>query len=324
LSEQQLHAYAEAFGLGSLQEIHPIAAGSVNTNYRLVCSGGSYFLRVNEAKGEADVDYEVALVDHLRAAGVPTAGPVFTRDGGVAIAHPAGPISVFHWVPGEPVSAAEVTPHHTEALGRHLAELHIAGSAFARHRPQPYGEVELWRRMDRIQQATLGDEVLEPLTPRLREALVRWSSERSGELPAGAIHADLFCDNVLWRGPSLAALIDFEQAGDGPWLYDLAVCLHSWCFSAPEQPDAYLGERALALVRGYESVRPVRPAEREALFAEASWAALRFTVTRITDFHLRPAAGLRVEKEFGRYWRRYQQLQRLGPEGLATLVGWAP
>ena len=66
--------------------------------------------------------------------------------------------------------------------------------------------------------------------------------------------------------------------------YDLAIALSAWGFDAEGHPDA----RAIAAFRrGYESVRPLTPAEAEALPRLGEAAALRFTLTRLHDriFH---------------------------------------
>ena len=51
-------------------------------------------------------------------------------------------------------------------------------------------------------------------------------------LPRGAVHADLFRDNVMFDGPReaprLTGFFDFYFAGVDSWLFDLAVCLNDW------------------------------------------------------------------------------------------------
>jgi homoserine kinase type II len=149
-----------------------------------------------------------------------------------------------------------------------------------------------------------------------------WLAERAGAraaLPAGVVHGDLFPDNVLFDGERLVALLDFEQASDGAFAYDLAVSLCAWCYA-----DDFVPERARALRAGYEEVRPLEPAERELLWVEARAAATRFTVTRLTDVYLNAAATplVRATKDFRRYHARLRRLRQLGAAGFAELVGW--
>jgi len=97
-------------------------------------------------------------------------------------------------------------------------------------------------------------------------------------------------------------LLDFEQASTGALVYDLAVCINAWCFV--DDFDPALIE---ALVAGYQQVRPLDPGERALLPVEARAAAMRFTVTRITDVYL-PGVDL-PGKDFRRYLRRLERLR---------------
>jgi homoserine kinase type II len=95
------------------------------------------------------------------------------------------------------------------------------------------------------------------------------------------------------------------------------VTVLSWCFG--DTLDAGL---ASALCAGYERVRPLGEAEKQGLHAEGSFAALRFTVTRITDYAMRTdAAGPRVVKDWQRFKQRWETLQSLGVAGLRSLLG---
>src|SRR5437588_853165 len=84
------------------------------------------------------------------------------------------------------------------------------------------------------------------------------------------------------RGDGVAWGVDFEQASTGRFAYDLAVALLAWCWNGADLDEP----RARALAESYRAARALDGAERAALYAEARFAALRFTVTRITDVFL--------------------------------------
>jgi homoserine kinase type II len=74
--------------------------------------------------------------------------------------------------------------------------------------------------------------------------------------------------------------------------------------------------------QGYESIRPLSDVERRGLWSEGRFAALRFTITRITDYALRAhAEGPRVVKDWRRFRMRFEKLQQIGPDGLARALG---
>ena len=157
-------------------------------------------------------------------------------------------------------------------------------------------------------------------------AILAAEAARHHDVPAGLVHGDLFRDNVLWQepeggagesgdtasrsSPRIAALLDFESAHRGPFAYDIAVTILSWSFR-----DTFDHAIGRAIVAGYREVRELAPAEREALHAEAVFAALRFTITRITD------DAIRVGKKWQRFVARREALEQLGPAGLREALG---
>ncbi|HLL23157.1 MAG TPA: phosphotransferase, partial [Kofleriaceae bacterium] len=113
----------------------------------------------------------------------------------------------------------------------------------------------------------------------------------------GIIHGDLFRDNVLWQGDRLVAILDFEQASGGSLAYDLAVCINDWCWLGAPRFDL-----VQALLAGYQTRRPLTDGDRAALPVEVRAAAMRFTITRITDVYL--ARVVNPEKDFRAFLAR--------------------
>src|SRR5512144_982709 len=100
LDEGEARAVCEAYGL-VLESLEPLPAhGTVNSNFRLRASGRLWFLRLNEGKREADVAGEVALVDRLRAHGMPTPEIVRARDGRAIVPAAGRPATLFPWLAG--------------------------------------------------------------------------------------------------------------------------------------------------------------------------------------------------------------------------------
>lgn len=120
---------------------------------------------------------------------------------------------------------------------------------------------------------------------------------------------------MLWTNGRIAALLDFESASHESYPFDLMVTLLAWCFGDHLDPAL-----ARAMAQGYARVRPIPEAEAARLYEEGSFAALRFTITRITDFELRPR-GSGVFKDFRRFLARGEALDALGPAGLRDMLG---
>ena len=121
------------------------------------------------------------------------------------------------------------------------------------------------------------------------------------------IHGDLFADNVLFRGEKLTAVLDFEAACRGKFIFDLATAVNALCFVDSQ----YSLDRFRLLLHGYESVRTLSLAEWDAFPNELRYSSLRFTVTRLHDFFLHPLDNnRRVHKDFREFFDRLRILRR--------------
>ena len=106
-------------------------------------------------------------------------------------------------------------------------------------------------------------------------------------MPRGAIHGDLFCDNVLFVDERVSGIIDFGFAATDFLAYDLAITVNDWCI-AREGADAgaLVPGLVAALVGAYDEVRPLTADERAQWPALVRAAALRFWLSRLYDLHL--------------------------------------
>jgi alkylation response protein AidB-like acyl-CoA dehydrogenase len=75
------------------------------------------------------------------------------------------------------------------------------------------------------------------------------------------------------------------------------------------------------MFEGYASRRAVTPAEIAAFGTEARIGALRFMITRVTDYSMRKGIGERVMKDYRRFWQRHERIDALGDAGRAIAVG---
>jgi homoserine kinase type II len=168
---------------------------------------------------------------------------------------------------------------HCSAVGRALAELHLAGEGFELSRPNALG-LAGWRVLfERF--APRSEEISPGLSMVISEELAHLETRWPMALEKGVIHADLFPDNVFFLGNKLSGLIDFYFACNDALAYDIAICLNAWCFEADH---AFNVTKGRALLKAYQEVRPLAAAEREAMPTLARGAALRFLLTRSYDW----------------------------------------
>lgn len=293
LPHEEADRIARAHGLGAARRVRGVIAGSVNSNYFVETDRRRVFVRIYEDQEVEGVAYEWALLTHLLERGLPVPqrveGPA---PGELRVA--GKPVAAFEVLEGDEVCQAMVDVGRARAVGGILASAHRAGSSFGRPRAGRFGTEDVRESLREI--VALDRTELREATRDLAAALDRVDAEWDDTLPSGVIHGDLFRDNLRWNGDAIAGILDWESASDGAFVYDLAVTILAWCFGA-----AMDWELARAMVAGYEAERSLEASERAALPLALESAAARFTITRITDFHLRDAGGKQITKD----WRRF-------------------
>jgi homoserine kinase type II len=312
LSDADARRVGAAFGL-AVSRARGIMAGSVNSNFELALDdGGKVFARIYEEQTRAAAGDEARLLEHLASRGVPTPRPLRALDGGFVAEHAGKPVAIFPWIEGEMRCQRAVDAAAAREIGAALAGIHVAGQSFTA-KPSRFGSPELAARLESVaRQGDLPIDVAAAL-PMLAARLAR--CDGAAARSDGVIHGDLFRDNVLWKGDRIEALLDFESASAGSYPFDLMVTALAWCTF-----DRFETAIARAMVEGYVSVRPLLADEIERIHAEACFAALRFTITRITDYELRPR-GKGVFKDYRRFLARLSDLEALGDAGLRTALG---
>ncbi len=300
IDDVELDAFCAAYDLGDVLSCKGIAEGVENSNFLLTLSSGPYILTLYEKRVDpADLPFFLGLMEHLARIGIPCPRPVAARDG-LALRNLAGrPCVLVTFLAG--MSPRRPKAVHCGEIGRALAELHLAGGDFSMARPNSLS-VGSWREL-------LGNcgERANDLRPGFFDDLEKevlfleqvWPSD----LPDGIIHADLFPDNVFFRGPYLSGLIDFYFACNDSFAYDLAICLNAWCF----EPDGSFNiTKAQQLLAEYNRVREFSENEMRALPILARGAAMRFLLTRLYDWIHTPKDALVVVKDPMEYWNKLQ------------------
>lgn len=294
-----------------------------NFVFRVDEPAGSYALRLhrNGYRTDTEILEELDLVTALRAAGLAVppvrrtaGGELFCRitdeDGDVH------QVDMLEWLPdavpfGDVAEAftgqAAVDPGSFHALGALMADLHTKVATLRRPSPSArpvwdasglVGDTAVWGdpRLAFLDGAA-GQEIVHEAMSRL-DGTLRAYGERPG--CRGAIHADFTPENVLVHDGQLT-IIDFDDSGDGYYLFDLATAAFFYL------PHQRADEVVSALLAGYQSVRPLTSDDlsmwRPMLLARGltylAWAAER-PGNETSDFileHARPLV-VRLATEF--------------------------
>ena len=281
ITAQQAQTLLDDLALGQLIRLQGIQGGIENTNYFVDSERGSFVLTLFERLTHAQLPFYLELMRHLAEKGVAVPAPH---------ANAAG--QILHTVAGKPAAlvdklagASQLKPQavHCAAIGRALAQLHVAGADFPLQQPNLRGLQWIAQTVP-VVQPYLNPEQTQLIQSELSAQQTLAASIAYASLPRGAVHADLFRDNALFVGEQLSGIFDFYFAGTDTYAFDMAVCLNDWCIDlSTGQDDA---QRVAAFVQAYEAVRPLTAAERELLPAMRRLGALRFWTSRLWDFYL--------------------------------------
>jgi Ser/Thr protein kinase RdoA (MazF antagonist) len=242
----------------------------------------------------AQLAVEHAFIGHLRARGIPAPAVLRTADGATATQHGDFVYEVHEVAGGLDLyrDAVSWTPYaslgHARAAGAALARLHLAADRFplpARSpavltsgcelivAADPLAEVK-WLAGRRpglaayLDGRAWPDDLARHVLPAIRRAAPLLAG-----LPRQWGHGDWHPSNLTWTsaGPDavMAGVFDFGLASPTFAVHDLATALERATVSWLDLTDLGRAEADLdaidALLDGYESVRPLTPAEAAAL-----------------------------------------------------------
>jgi homoserine kinase type II len=305
---------AQEYGIPQPTSAEGLPAGSVNTHYLLVTAKGRYLLKVDEIKSEAEVRREIDLLTFLRKHGFPCPEPIADRKGRHYQEWEGKCLSLYRYIDGHGITRKHILAQ-IENSGRALATLHSVGKAYKKG-------IENRFSFERV--ADIYDEVRPQLPSYFKRIIRTLDDERDylehyleGKLPKGIVHGDLFPDNLLFKGQKVVAVLDFEAAGRGKFIFDMATAVNALCFDG----ESYQLPWFEAFVMGYESLRTLSLAEWDAFPNELRFSAFRFTVTRLRDFYLNPMDDQRrVNKDFREFFDRLAVLRRERDGGMEGLL----
>lgn len=244
-----------------------------NFVWRVTASSGAYILKeVGKVNPQGQVESKLAADfnawAYLKARGIPVALPLLTDAGQPYVTVDDLYFCLFPELPSrqDPESPVEIVQSN---IGAAVARLHRALAEYP-------GPVHSWtmRLPERIFDEALS-VIFRHLDPGERaslEAILSWVKDPlltalSG-LPTHVIHGDCHGGNILLDGVEVSGMIDLDHMPIGPRLYDLGYYLNgpaSEIYKQPEREDWFFNQVLPAFLKGYNSVAPLKDAERKAL-----------------------------------------------------------
>jgi len=296
VAQSEAREFVSRLAVGTLTGFRGIQAGIENSNFFVDTEQDGvtrhWVLTIFERLSAEQLPFYLQLMRHLAQRGIPVPEPQADASGALLHRLKGKPAALVNKLGGGHQLAPDAD--HCAQVGQMLARMHIAGLEFTPVQPNLRG-LAWWLETVPLVQPHLSPEQRELIDSELAYQVQLAGSPAHAGLPRGAIHADLFRDNVMFeageRGHErLSGFFDFYFAGVDALLFDLAVCLNDWCIDL--DTGAMADERAQAFVAAYAAVRPLTSNERRLMPALLRGAALRFWLSRLWDLYLPRDASL--------------------------------
>ncbi|OAJ55098.1 hypothetical protein A6V36_08850 [Paraburkholderia ginsengiterrae] len=262
------------FGIGPIEDCTLLQSGFNDIYEVALANGRRCVARLSSRleRGVPNVNYETALLQHLKSAGAAVAAPWRARNGAysVEVAAPEGSRSlvVFDFLSGKPPGNE---PTDIAVMGAELARIHVLSRDYTG--PESNYRLDFDHLLRRplarlLALRDLSEEVRELLTSIAQTLEARIATLT--DLAPVACHGDCHGGNTLMSdgpdGVRVASFFDFDDGGPGYLAYDIAVYLWSNLLGRGlASPDEKVEANWKQFVNGYRSVEPISSVDFEAV-----------------------------------------------------------
>lgn len=266
VTKAQIENFLLESHLVDLVSFEGILQGVDNTNYKIETDDDTYILTIFESRiNPFDIPFYLNFMDFLSQNGITCPTPIHQGD------IEGKSAAIFTFLEGHDVKTTDITPALCHELGILLGKMHLLGQQFGMTRTNSMS-MNAWE----LRLRKVGADAKKYLA-EIEFLKQHWPQN----LPKGAIHADLFPDNVFVKDGHIYGVIDFYFSCTDFLAYDLAIVMNAWCFDSNHQ---FNYDKWESLLTGYESVRPLTQQEKDAYQTLCRGAAMRFLSSRLHDF----------------------------------------
>jgi homoserine kinase type II len=315
LTRKELTEIATDYGFPRVTEVHEMSPAAGSTVYLVETVKGKFCVKIDEVKSEIEVKRELDLLLFLRKHGFPCPVPLADRRGRHLREWYGKSLSVYRYIDGHTTEPEDLTAAQLENVGRVLADLHLIGKAYKKGVDNRFG----FDRVGEVYFDARGrlPHYFKKIIRTLDGEIEYLNHYLEGKLPKGIIHGDLFLGNIRFKGDKVVAVLNFEAACRGKFIFDLATAVNALCY----EQGRYSLKKFEPVIAGYESLRTLSLAEWDAFPNELRFSAFRFTVTRLRDFFINPAdERQRINKDFQDFYDRLRILRRERAGGMEPIL----
>ena len=281
LSENNLKDFFSKYNLGKLLKFKGIQEGIENSNYFVKTDSGKFILTVYEKRvEEKDLPFFMGLMKNIFNENFPSPEPIINKNGNYITEIFGKKAAVVSFLEG--TSKKNLTPGNCHEVGIYTAKLHMITKNLNIKRTNRLS-VNSWRLIYRKIQRDCS-KIYPDLTKIIERNLEIIEDKWPKNIPRGIIHADLFPDNIFFKGSKLTGIIDFYFSCYDFYALEIAICLNALCFEGKNENLSFNVTKAKKFIDGYSSIRKLTEEEKESLKILCHGAAMRFLLTRVFDY----------------------------------------
>ena len=281
LSENNLKDFFSKYNLGKLLKFQGIQEGIENSNYFVKTDSGKFILTVYEKRvEEKDLPFFMGLMKNIFNKNFPSPEPIINKNGNYITEIFGKKAAVVSFLEG--TSKKNLTPGNCHEVGIYTAKLHTITKNLNIKRTNRLS-VNSWRLIYRKIQRDCS-KIYPDLTKIIERNLEVIEDQWPKNIPRGIIHADLFPDNIFFKGSKLTGIIDFYFSCYDFYALEIAICLNALCFEGKNENLSFNVTKAKKFIDGYSSIRKLTEEEKESLKILCHGAAMRFLLTRVFDY----------------------------------------
>ena len=281
LSENNLKDFFSKYNLGKLLKFQGIQEGIENSNYFVKTDSGKFILTVYEKRvEEKDLPFFMGLMKNIFNENFPSPEPIINKNGNYITEIFGKKAAVVSFLEG--TSKKNLTPGNCHEVGIYTAKLHMITKNLNIKRTNRLS-VNSWRLIYRKIQKDCS-KIYPGLTKIIERNLEVIEDKWPKNIPRGIIHADLFPDNIFFKGSKLTGIIDFYFSCYDFYALEIAICLNALCFEGKNENLSFNVTKAKKFIDGYSSIRKLTEEEKESLKILCHGAAMRFLLTRVFDY----------------------------------------
>ena len=277
LSPIELTNIVAKYPISTPLKLEEIPGGFGNSNFKLTTTDGEFLLKICDEKDPAELNMQIALLQHLHQHAYPTVYPILTQDQKPLTHEIFGSVILYPFLQGE---EPHPSPNTLAQLGEALAKLHCIPpiSGLPRFAMGISQMTPFFKEVQDTQFAT------HPFVESLKSQLESMETQLNSSLPTGLLHGDLFLDNTLFDGDEMVAILDFEEGCYDTLLIDVGMTLIGCCYTPQHQLNL---EAAKRFLDAYNVSRPLTESEWKHLDCFVHYAALSIAFWRFRQFNIR-------------------------------------